>query len=61
MISYNYNTEEDLNNEICEAVLAVLTSPSKIKKVREKLTFQPSKGLLESFAETMSDVVQWFS
>jgi D-Tyr-tRNAtyr deacylase len=61
MISYNYDTEEDLNNEICEAVLAVLNSPSKMKKVREKLTFKPSQGLLESFSEKLADVAQWFS
>ncbi len=42
MISYNYDTEDALNNEICECVLAVLNSPFKIRKVREKLTFKPS-------------------
>jgi hypothetical protein len=42
-------------------VLAVLNSPSKVRKVREKLTFKPSEGLLESFKETLGDVSDWFS
>ena len=53
VISYNYDLEEDLNNEICEAVLVILNSPYKISKIRENLSFNPSKSFFSKIKEKM--------
>lgn len=42
IISYNYNTEEDLNDAVCESIVLFLSNEKKIEKIREKLVFKPS-------------------
>lgn len=41
IISFNYNTEAELNDALCTVVIMFLENPTKINKVRNKLIFAP--------------------
>ena len=41
IISFNYSTKEELNDDICIAVMMFLNNPVKINKIRNKLIFDP--------------------
>lgn len=61
IISFNYDTQEELNDAVCETILLFLNNKKKIEKVREKLIFKPAEGFFDQLEETVDEVGSWFS
>jgi len=60
IISFNYDTQEELNDAICTTVMLYLNDPAKLQKVRNQLVFDPPKGFLEKIKQTCEDISNWF-
>ena len=59
-ISFNYDTQEELNDAICTTVVLFLSDPLKIQKVRNTMVFDPPQGFVERVKQTLEDVSAWF-
>lgn len=60
VISFNYDTQEELNDAICSTVMLYLNDPNKLQKVRKDLVFDPPVGFLEKIKQKFSDIASWF-